>query len=66
MLDAVGWKYVASTVVASGTSTPVTEKAVFVGQQVEGDPTTVPEPATIGLAGSTLALILIARRRARS
>ncbi len=66
LLDAVGWNYVGSTVVASGTPTPVTEKAVFVGQQVEGNPPTVPEPGTIGLAGSALAFILIARRWARS
>lgn len=64
LLDATGWNYVGSTVVASGTPAPVTEKAVSVGMQFEGDPPeAVPEPATIGLGGIALALLFMGRRR---
>lgn len=64
LLDATGWNYVTSTVVASGTPVPVTEKAVFVGTQFEGDPPgAVPEPATIGLAGIALAVLFMGRAR---
>ncbi len=64
LLDATGWNYVASTVVAAGTPAPETEKAVYVGTQFEGDPPgAVPEPATIGLGGLALALLFMGRRR---
>jgi hypothetical protein len=65
LLDAIGWNFTSSTVVASGTPTPVTEQAIFVGQQLEGvpAPAATPEPATFGLAGGVLTLLLIARRR---
>lgn len=65
LLDAAGWNYVSSRTVAVGTPSPVTEKAVFIGSQIEGVST--PEPSTIFLLGTGLAAFCgFARRRSRA